>query len=106
MRKLRKYYGLPDHPIRIKDMSTMVGIMETDLMEVMGCDVQELDPYTDTFGNVNGDWKEWTYLGDMVLIPGGYALKNDEKGGTYIYPFGDTSVKPGDTGKSRILRSG
>jgi hypothetical protein len=28
MRKLRRHYGLPDHPVKIKDMSTMVGIME------------------------------------------------------------------------------
>jgi hypothetical protein len=27
MRKLRRYYGLPDHPIKIKDMSTMVGVI-------------------------------------------------------------------------------
>jgi hypothetical protein len=94
MRKLRKYYGLPDHLIKIKDMSTMVGVMEEDLMVVMSCDVQELDPYGDTFGDVNENWKEWRYLGDTVLIPGGCALKDDEKGGTYIYPLGDMSVKP------------
>jgi hypothetical protein len=68
--------------------------MESDLMEVMGCDVQELDPYGDTFGNVNQDWKEWTYLGETVLIPGGCALKDDDKGGTSIYPCGDSSVEP------------
>jgi hypothetical protein len=94
MKGLRKHYGLPDTPVKIKDMSTMVGIMESDLMDAMGCDVQELDPYGDTFGNLNQDWKEWTYLGERVLIPGGCALREDDKGGTYIYPFGDTSVEP------------
>ena len=94
MRKLRRHYGLEDHPVKIKDMSTMVGIMEDDLMDAMGCDVRELDPYTNTFGDINKDWKEWHYLGETVLIPGNCALKNDEKGGTYIYPQGDTSVKP------------
>ena len=94
LRKLRRHYGLPDHPIKIKDMSFMVGIMEEDLMDIMGCDVQELDPYADTYGNVNENWKEWRYLGETVLIPGSCALKNDDKGGTYIYPMGDTSVPP------------
>jgi hypothetical protein len=94
MRKLRRHYGLPDHPIKIKDMSTMVGIMEEDLMNLMGCDVQELDPYGDTFGNVNENWKAWTYLGETVLIPGDCVLKTDEKGGTYIYPCGDASAEP------------
>jgi hypothetical protein len=95
MRKLRRHYGLPDHPLKIKDISIMVGVMEEDLMEVMGCDVQELDPYYDNFGNViDGGWKEWSYMGETVLIPESCALKSDEKGGTYIYPQGDTSVKP------------
>ncbi|MHC6202671.1 uroporphyrinogen decarboxylase family protein [Breznakiellaceae bacterium SP9] len=101
MKRLREHYGLPAAPIKIKDMSTMVGVMEPDLMDVMGCDVQELDPYSDTFGNVNENWKEWTYRGETVLIPGGCALKDDGKGGTYIYPFGDTSVEP-----SGLLPSG
>jgi hypothetical protein len=94
MKRLREHYGLPDKPVKIKDMSTMVGVMERDLMDVMGCDVQELDPYGDTFGNVNRDWKEWTYLGETVLIPGSCAFKEDGKGGTYIYPFGDAGVEP------------
>ena len=94
MRKLRRYYGLEDHPVKIKSMFSMVGVMEEDLMDVMGCDVQELDPYANPFGNVNKDWKEWSYLGETVLIPGGSALRNDEKGGTYIYPQGDTTVEP------------
>jgi hypothetical protein len=95
MRKLRRHYGLPDHPIKIKDISIMVGVMEEDLMEVMGCDVQELDPYIDNFGNViDGGWKEWTYRGETVLIPESCELESDGKGGTYIYPQGDRSVKP------------
>ncbi|MDR2484800.1 MAG: methyltransferase [Treponema sp.] len=94
MKKLRRYYGLPDTPVKIKDMSTMVGVVEPDLMEALGCDVQELDPFTDTFGNRNLAWKEWAYLGDAVLIPEECVLKNDDKGGTYIYPCGDGSVEP------------
>ena len=94
MKKMRQYYGLKDTPVKIKDMSTMVGIVENDLMEVLGCDVRELDPFTDTFGNRNIAWKEWTYLGDTVLIPEDCVLKNGDKGGTYIYPCGDDSVEP------------
>ncbi|MDR3334517.1 MAG: hypothetical protein LBT13_06485 [Treponema sp.] len=37
MRQLREYYGLPKIPVRIKDMSTMVGVMERDLMDALGC---------------------------------------------------------------------
>ena len=95
MKRLREHYGLPDRPVKIKDMSTMVGIMEEDLMEAMGCYVQELDPYSDTFGNINRNWKEWTYLGETALIPGDCALRDDGKGGTYIYPCGDAGVEPG-----------
>jgi hypothetical protein len=37
MRQLREYYGLPKIPVRIKDRSTMVGVMERDLMDTLGC---------------------------------------------------------------------
>ncbi|MDR3170159.1 MAG: methyltransferase [Treponema sp.] len=94
MRQLREYYGLPKMPVRIKDMSTMVGVMERDLMDALGCDVRELDPYGDTFGNSNIAWKEWEYRGDTVLVPSNCVLKKDAKGGTYIYPQGDASVAP------------
>ncbi len=92
--KLRKYYGLQEEPVKILDMSTMTGVMEPDLKEVLGSDVQFLDPRYDTFGHICDNWKEWEYHGEKVLIPGNCTVTEDGKGGWYVYPMGDTSAQP------------
>ena len=92
--KLRKYYGLREEPVKILDMSTMTGVMEPDLKEVLGSDVQFLDPRYDTFGHICDNWKEWEYHGEKVLIPGNCTVTEDGKGGWYVYPMGDTSAQP------------
>ena len=92
--ELRDYYGLPKEPVKIIDMSTMTGMVDPDLKDVMGSDVQMLDPRYDTFGHTNDNWKEWKYHGKTVLIPGNCTVDDDGNGGYYVYPMGDTSVKP------------
>lgn len=91
---LRSYFGLEKRPVKILDMSTMTGIIDPDLMAAMGGDVQFADPRYDTFGHRNDNWKEWTYQGSTVLIPGNCTVTDDGRGGYYVYPMGDTSVKP------------
>lgn len=89
---LRKYYGLSTEPVKIRDMSTMTGIVEEDLRDILGSDVQVLDAKYDTFGHTCDNWKEWTYHGRTVLIPGDCTVTEDGKGGWYVYPCGDDSV--------------
>ena len=90
--ELREYFGVGSEPVKIIDMSTMTGLVEPDLKDAMGSDVQALDPKYDTFGHANDNWKEWTYHGKSVLIPGNCTVDDDGKGGYYVYPMGDTSV--------------
>ena len=42
--ELRSYFGLEKRPVKILDMSTMTGIIEPDLMDAIGGDVQFADP--------------------------------------------------------------
>lgn len=91
--RLRKYYGLPEEPVKILDMSTMTGVIEPDLKQVLGSDVQFLEPKYDTFGHTCDNWKEWEYHGEKVLIPGNCTTTEDGKGGWYVYPMGDTSAE-------------
>ena len=56
---LRDYYGLEKRLPKINDMSTMTAFVEPDLADCMGCDVQRLYNYGDTYGHINKDWKEW-----------------------------------------------
>ena len=90
---LRKYYGL-EGPVKVADPSTMTGIIDDDLKEIIGCDVELLEPYTNFFGFKNENWKEWRYKGIDVLVPGDFNITSDGKGGYYLYPQGDTSVAP------------
>ena len=71
--------------------------MEPDLKDAMGSDVQALDPKYDTFGHANDNWKEWTYHGKSVLIPGNCTVDDDRKGGYYVYPMGIHPFLPVDT---------
>jgi len=91
--QLREYYGLKG-PVKVADPSTMTGIIEDDLKEAIGCDVDSLEPYTNFFGFKNENWKEWRYKGIDVLVPGDFNVTEDGKGGYYLYPQGDTSVPP------------
>lgn len=89
---LREYYGLSKEPVKVLDMSTMTGIMDPDLKDILGSDVQLMDPKYDSFGHRNDNWKEWTYHGKTVLIPGNCTIDDDGNGGYYVYPMGDSSV--------------
>ena len=94
LNELRNYYGLEYRPPKINDMSTMTAYVEPDLEECLGCDVQQLYNYGDTYGHINTDWKEWTYHGITVLIPENASVTSDGQGGYYVYPEGDTSCAP------------
>lgn len=94
MKELRSYYGLEKRLPKINDMSTMTAFVEPDLADCLGCDVQQLNNYGDTYGHINTNWKEWTYRDETVLIPGNATVKEDGKGGFYVYPEGDDSVEP------------
>ena len=91
---LRDYYGLEKRLPKINDMSVMTAYVEPDLAECMGCDVQQLYNYGDTYGHINTDWKEWTYRGVDILIPSNATVTEDGNGGYYVYPEGDASCAP------------
>jgi len=94
VKELREYYGLAYQPPRINDMSTMTAYVDPDLADAMGCDIQQLYNYADTYGHINTNWKEWTYRGETVLIPDNCIVKDDGTGGFYVYPEGDDSAAP------------
>lgn len=91
---LRDYYGLENRPPKVNDMSVMTALIEPDLAACLGCDVQQLYNYSDTYGHVTTNWKEWTYRGIEVLIPADCTVHGDGNGGYYVYPMGDDSCPP------------
>lgn len=91
---LREYYGLEKHPVKVHEPYQMLGLIEDDLLDVIGVDVVGVKPAATMFGFPIDDWKEWmTSWGQTVLVPGQFNITQNEKG-VYIYPKGDTSAKP------------
>ena len=87
--------GEKDYRVKIIEPYQMLGEIDEALLEALGIDVVgALGPRT-MFGFENKDWKPFTMFdGTETLVPGGFNVTPDEKGGWYIYPEGDTSVSP------------
>jgi hypothetical protein len=92
---LRDHLGLDRHPVKVTEPYQMLGEVEEDLQQALGCDVQPVPARKTIFGFANEGWKAWrTYQGQEVLVPRDFNVTIDEKGDTLIYPEGDTSVPP------------
>lgn len=92
--ELRDFYGLEKRPVKIQEPYQMLGMIEEDLLDVIGADVTPMNPLATLFGFPLEDWKPWhTPWGQDVLVPGKFNTTQNEKG-TYIYPQGDMSVGP------------
>lgn len=92
--QLREYYGLPGLA-KLSSPGNMTGIIDDDLKEIWGCDVEEVAGMVNGFGFRNENWKPWRIPQGMeVLVPGDFNVTEDDKGGYYLYPQGDTSAPP------------
>ncbi len=91
--RLRQYYGLEKKMVRVHEPYQMLGIIEDDLAEIIGCDVTGIAPRKNMFGLENNNWKEFrTFWGQEVLVPGEFNTRIDGKGDLIIFPEGDMSV--------------
>lgn len=100
---LRNYYGLEKRPVKVHEPYQMLGIIDDDLAEIMGCDVKGITPRTNMFGIENTGWKEFrTFWGQDVLVSGEFNTSLDAKGDLLIYPAGDKSV----AASARMPKSG
>ena len=94
--KLRKaVMGVEDFRVKVIEPYQMLGDIDDELKEALGIDVVGVMPPKTMFGFENTDFKLFTMFdGTEVLVPGDFNVKDDGKGGWYIYPQGDTSVPP------------
>ena len=92
--KLRKHYGLDEHPVYIHDPFQMLGYIEPDLADVIETDCIGVFGEENIFGVRANEWKEvrmpW---GQTVMLPAKMALV-EKDARLYTYPGGDTSVAP------------
>lgn len=93
--QLRTHYKLDPHPVIICEPYQMLGLVEEDLLNAMGLDVQPIFPQRTIFGFPNENWKTWTTpWGQTVQVSEHFKTTVDNKGDTYIFPQGDTSAPP------------
>jgi hypothetical protein len=92
---LRAHFGLETGPVKVIEPYQMLGEVDEALQEALGVDVIGISPSSDMFGNPLKDWKEYrTPWGQVVLVPGTFKVRVDEKGDTLLFPQGDDSVPP------------
>ena len=95
MYKLRKAYGLPEHPIRICEPFQLLGEAEADLLKKVGADVIPLWNNGNLMGLSTSVTKPWKMSdGTPVLMPDNFEYDVDERGTTYVYPCGDRTAPP------------
>ena len=82
---LREYYGLDRHPVKVNEPYQMLGMIEEDLKEVLGIDVEGVSSRKTMFGFENTDWKEWRLDSGLdVLVPRDFITTEDAQGNHYM----------------------
>jgi len=93
--KLRNFYGLKKTPVKVTEPYQMLGEIESDLAEIIGCDITGISPRTNILGFESNGWKEFeTFWGQHVLVPGNFNTDLDSNQDLLIYPEGDKTVSP------------
>ncbi|HVN58427.1 MAG TPA: uroporphyrinogen decarboxylase family protein [Bacteroidales bacterium] len=92
--ELRRHYGLDDRHVRVIEPYQMLGEVEEDLADAIGCTVKGLFGRSNMFGiRHDSGWKEFkTFWGQTVLVPEDFNTTKEKDGSLLIYPEGDTSV--------------
>lgn len=93
--RLRDYYGLEKHPVKVIEPYQMLGEIDYELLSAMDIDVVGLYGEKNMFGIKNSDWKPgMTPWGQEVLFPGNFNCTYNDNKDILISPEGDTSVPP------------
>jgi hypothetical protein len=93
VKKLREYYGLDRHPVKVIEPYQMLGEIEPDLEEVFGVDIIGAWPKNNIFGFANENWKSFkTFWGQEVLVPGNFNTRTGKNGDLLMFPQGDMSA--------------
>jgi hypothetical protein len=87
--------GKSDYRVKIIEPYQMLGEIDEELREALDLDVIGIPTPKGMFGFTNEGWKPFTMNdGTPVLVPAGFNVTRDEKGGLLMYPEGDTTVPP------------
>jgi hypothetical protein len=92
---LRDYFGLEKRLVKAHEPYQMLGIVDEDLKQAMGIDVEGVGLPTTIFGYRNRDWKPWRMPDGLeVLVSEEFRVTHDAKGDILIHPQGDLTAPP------------
>lgn len=91
---LRGYCAPERRPMKVIEPHRMVGLIDEDLKQILGLDVEGVYRRRTMFGFENKDWKPWDRNGLDVLVPGRLNTTVADNGDTPIYPEGDLAAAP------------
>jgi uroporphyrinogen-III decarboxylase len=92
---LRDYFGLEKRLVKAHEPYQMLGILDEDLKQAMGVDVEGVSRPKTLFGFRNRDWKPWRMPDGLeVLVSEEFRVTTDTNGDVLIYPEGDLSAPP------------
>ena len=92
---LRAHFGLENRPVRVHEPYQMLGVVDEDLKQAMGVDVEGVPGRETIFGFRNDEWKAWRMPDGLeVLVSRDFNTTTDDKGDTLIYPKGDRDAPP------------
>src|SRR3954452_11445857 len=92
---LRDYFGLPKSLVRCHEPFQMLGIVDEDLKQVLGIDVEGVAPPSTMFGFRNQCWKPWRMPDGLeILVSEEFRTTTAANGDILIYPEGDLTAPP------------
>ena len=92
---LREYFGLEKRLVKVHEPYQMLGILDPDLQQAVGVDVEGVAGPKTLFGFRNRDWKPWRMPDGLeVLVSEEFRVTTDSNGDILIYPEGDLSAPP------------
>ena len=90
---LRDYFGLEKRLVKAFEPYQMLGVLDEDLKQAMGVDVEGLYRPKTSFGFRNRDWKPWRMPDGLeVLVSDEFRVTADTNGDILIHPQGDLSA--------------
>jgi hypothetical protein len=92
---LRDYFGLEKRLVKVYEPYQMLGMIDEDLKQAMGVDVEGIYRPKTSFGFRNRDWKPWRMPDGLeVLVSEEFRITADTNGDILIHPEGDLSAPP------------
>jgi len=93
--RLRDYFGLEERLVKVHEPYQMLGILDEDLKQAIGVDVEGASRPVTMFGYRNRDWKPWRMPDGLeVLVSEEFRVTTDANGDILIYPEGDLTAPP------------